>query len=136
MRIAVGATADPLFAAMTAVQQLCSNMEELAIMRAVINRGGRECRRKRFVMFVNQSRCADVGKFGANIARRGIGMARARKVLAASVIPWENEYGIVVVFERGNHLPYRVGDRDKAERQVQLTLDDPYDPTARKDIHR
>ena len=65
------------------------------------------------------------------LRRRGIGMARARKVLAASVIPWEN-----VVFERGNHLPYRVGDRDKAERQVQLTLDDPYDPTARKDIHR
>ena len=55
MRIAVGATAYPLFAAMTAVQQLCSNMEELAIMRAVINRGGRECRRKRFVMFVNQT---------------------------------------------------------------------------------
>ena len=69
------------------------------------------------------------------LRRRGIGMARARKVLAASVIPWKNEYGIVVVFERGNHLPYRVGDRDKAERQVQLTLDDPYDPTARKDIH-
>jgi hypothetical protein len=69
------------------------------------------------------------------LRRGGIGMAKVRKVLAASVIPWENEYGIVVVFERGNHLPYRVGDRDKAERQVQLTLDDPYDPTARKDIH-
>ena len=69
------------------------------------------------------------------LRRGGIGMAKVRKVLAASVIPWENEYGIVVVFERGNHLPYRVGDHDKAERQVQLTLDDPYDPTARKDIH-
>ena len=41
MRIAVGTTAEPLFAAMAAVQQLCSNMDELAIMRAVINRGGR-----------------------------------------------------------------------------------------------
>ena len=56
-------------------------------------------------------------------------MARARKILAASVIPWENEYGIAVVFERGNHLAYRVGDRDEAKRQLQLALDDPDDPT-------
>jgi hypothetical protein len=131
MQIAVGPTADPLFAVMTAVQQLCSNIDEPAIMRAVINRGGRECRRKRFVMYAQTLESS-----APILRRRGIGMARARKVLAASVIPWENEYGIVVVFERGNHLPYRVGDRDKAERQVQLTLDDPYDPTARKDIHR
>jgi hypothetical protein len=52
-------------------------------------------------------------------------MARARKVLAASVIPWEDE------FERGNHIAYRVGDREEAERHVQLALDDQYDPTAR-----
>jgi hypothetical protein len=35
-----------------------------------------------------------------------------------------------VVFERGNHLGYRVSDREEAERQVQLALDDHYDPTA------
>ena len=58
-------------------------------------------------------------------------MARARKVLAASVIPWQDEYGIAVVFERGNHIAYRVGDREEAERHVQLALDDQYDPTAR-----
>jgi hypothetical protein len=65
------------------------------------------------------------------LRRRGIGMARARKVLAASVIPWQDEYGIAVVFERGNHIAYRVGDREEAERHVQLALDDQYDPTAR-----
>ena len=56
-------------------------------------------------------------------------MAKARKVLAASVIPWEDEYGIAVVFERGNHIAYRVGGREEAEQQVQLALDDHYDPT-------
>jgi hypothetical protein len=72
----------------------------------------------------------DVGKFRANVAPwKEFWMARARKILAASVIPWENEYGIAVVFERGNHLAYRVGDRDEAERQLQLALDDPDDPT-------
>lgn len=60
-------------------------------------------------------------------------MTRARKVLAASVIPWENEYGIAVVFERGNRLAYRVGDRDDAERQLRLALDNSCDPTARKE---
>jgi hypothetical protein len=50
--------------------------------------------------------------------RAYIGMARARKVIAARVIPWENQYGIAVVFERGNHVAYPVGDREEAERQV------------------
>jgi hypothetical protein len=58
-------------------------------------------------------------------------MAGARKVLAASVIPWKGKYGIAVVFERGNHLAHRVGDSEEAKRQVQLALDDQYDPTAR-----
>jgi hypothetical protein len=31
-------------------------------------------------------------------------MLRGRKVIAARVIPWENQYGVAVVFERGNHL--------------------------------
>ena len=30
-------------------------------------------------------------------------MAEARKVVAARVIPWENQYGIAVVFERGGY---------------------------------
>ena len=59
--------------------------------------------------------------------RADIGMARARKVMAARVIPWENQYGIAVVFERGNHVAYPVGDREEAERQVQLVLNHPYD---------
>jgi hypothetical protein len=42
--------------------------------------------------------------------------------MAARVIPWESEYGVAVVFERGNHLTYPVGDREKAERHVQLIL--------------
>jgi hypothetical protein len=54
-----------------------------------------------------------------------LGMARARKVIAARVIPWENQYGIAVVFERGNHVAYPVGDREEAERQVQLVLNHP-----------
>ena len=41
MRIPADTTAEPLFAVVAAMQQLRSNMEELAIMRAVINRGGR-----------------------------------------------------------------------------------------------
>ncbi len=52
-------------------------------------------------------------------------MARARKVMAAWVIPWESQYGIAVVFERGNHVAYPVGDREEAERQVQLALKQP-----------
>jgi hypothetical protein len=54
-------------------------------------------------------------------------MARARKVMAASVIPWGNQYGVLVVFERGNHLAYPVGHREEAERQVQLMLNHPSD---------
>jgi hypothetical protein len=82
-------------------------------------------------MWIKRRR-ADVGKVGRQYrAAEEFGMARARKVLAASVIPWEDEYGIAVVFERGNHIAYRVGDREEAERHVQLALDDQYDPTAR-----
>ena len=47
--------------------------------------------------------------------------------MAARVIPWENQYGIAVVFERGNHVAYPVGDREEAERQVQLVLNHPDD---------
>jgi hypothetical protein len=57
-------------------------------------------------------------------------MLRGRKVIAARVIPWENQYGIAVVFERGNHLAYPVGDREEAERHVQLALNHPSDETA------
>ena len=32
--------------------------------------------------------------------------------------------------ERGNHLAYPVGDREEAERQVQLALNHPSDETA------
>jgi hypothetical protein len=32
-----------------------------------------------------------------------------------------------VVFERGDHVAYPVGDREEAERQVQLVLNHPYD---------
>ena len=60
-------------------------------------------------------------------SRAYIGMARARKVMAARVIPWENQYSIAVVFERGNHVAYPVGDREEAERQVQLVLNHPDD---------
>jgi hypothetical protein len=49
-------------------------------------------------------------------------MAGAQNVMAAHVIPWGNQYGIAVVFERGNHLAYPVGDREEAERLVQLML--------------
>ena len=37
------------------------------------------------------------------------GMAEARKVVAARVIPWENQYGIAVVFERGKGLHKALG---------------------------
>jgi hypothetical protein len=47
----------------------------------------------------------------------------ARKVMAARVIPWGNQYGVAVVFERGNHLAYPVGNREEAERLVKLMLD-------------
>jgi hypothetical protein len=56
-------------------------------------------------------------------------MDRGRKVIAAKVIPWENQYGIALVFERGNHLAYPVGDREEAERQVQLALNQPSEVT-------
>jgi hypothetical protein len=56
-------------------------------------------------------------------------MDRGRKVIAAKVIPWENQYGIALVFERGNHLAYPVGDREEAERQVQLALNQRSDVT-------
>ena len=61
-----------------------------------------------------------------------LGMAEARKVVAARVIPWENQYGIAVVFERGNHLAYPVGNREEAERQVQLALNHPRGASASK----
>jgi hypothetical protein len=54
-------------------------------------------------------------------------MARALKVMAARVIPWEDQYGVAIVFERGNHLAYPVGDREEAERLVQLMLNCPSD---------
>ena len=56
-------------------------------------------------------------------------MHRGRKVIAAKVIPWENQYGIALVFERGDHLAYPVGDREEAERQVRLALNQPSDVT-------
>ena len=37
------------------------------------------------------------------------------------------QYGIAVVFERGNHVACPVGDREEAERQVQLALNHPDD---------
>jgi hypothetical protein len=40
-------------------------------------------------------------------------------------IPWGNEYGLIMVFERGNHIAYRAGNRDEAERQIRLALGDP-----------
>jgi hypothetical protein len=45
-------------------------------------------------------------------------MAKAPKVMAARVIPWEDQYGIAAVFERGNHIAFPVGDREEAERLV------------------
>jgi hypothetical protein len=54
----------------------------------------------------------------------------SRSMIPARVIPWENQYGIAVVFERGNHLDHPVGDREEAERQVQLALNHPSDETA------
>jgi hypothetical protein len=55
-----------------------------------------------------------------NLGQGSMSMDRGRKVIAAKVIPWENQYGIALVFERGNHLAYQVGDREEAARQVQL----------------
>jgi hypothetical protein len=59
-------------------------------------------------------------------------MDRGRKVIAAKVIPWENQYGVALVFERGNHIAYPVGDREEAERQVQLALNQSSEVTRRR----
>jgi hypothetical protein len=80
-----------------------------------------------FLQWVANSAPATPICWGDRRRRAYIGMARARKVIAARVIPWENQYGIAVVFERGNHVAYPVGDREEAERQVQLVLNHPYD---------
>jgi hypothetical protein len=71
-----------------------------------------------FLQWVANSAPATPIGWGFRRRRAYIGMARARKVIAARVIPWENQYGIAVVFERGNHVAYPVGDREEAERQV------------------
>lgn len=47
---------------------------------------------------------------------------QARKVMSARVIPWGDQYGIAVVFERGNPIAYPVRNRDEAERHLRAAV--------------
>ena len=71
-------------------------------------------------------RRADIGKVGRRIWRgRGIRDGKSSEGSSGVGYSWEDE------FERGNHIAYRVGDSEEAERPIQFILDDQYDPTPR-----
>jgi hypothetical protein len=42
--------------------------------------------------------------------------------MSARVIPWSDQYGIAVVFERGNQIAYPVGNTEEAERHLRAAV--------------
>jgi hypothetical protein len=58
----------------------------------------------------------------------------ARKVMSARLIPWgDDQYGIAVVFERGNYIAYPVGNREEAQRHLRAAVGEQNKQVASKD---
>jgi hypothetical protein len=59
---------------------------------------------------------------------------KTRSAMSARVIPWGDEYGVAVVFERGNRIAYPIANREEAERHLRAAAGEQSKQVAAKEV--